>query len=219
MVPALPAEPEILDVGCGPGRQALALLRVTGGRVTAVDVAPGFLADLSRRARAAGVADRVTTRCQSLDALDLPDAAFDLVWSEGALYSVGFDRALRALHRLLRAGACLVATELTWLTDDPPPEARRFWSEAYPAIRTREANRQAIAAAGYTPLADFALPESDWWDGYYAELEPRIAALRGRCAGESAAQAALDAAQREIDLFRSCEGAYGYVFFAMRRAR
>lgn len=219
MLAGLPNEPEILDVGCGPGRQTLALLRATGGRVTAVDIAPAFLAALTRRARAAGVADRVTTRCQSLDALDLPDAAFDLVWAEGALYSVGFDRALAALRRLLRPGACLVATELAWLVEDPPQEARAFWREVYPAMRTREANRSAIAEAGYAPVTDFALPESDWWDGYYAELEPRIAALRARCAGDVATQAVLDGAQREIDLLRACPGAYGYVFFVMRRAR
>jgi ubiquinone/menaquinone biosynthesis C-methylase UbiE len=218
LVPDLPAQPEILDLGCGPGRQTLVLAQATGGRITAVDVAPAFLAELTQRAQAAGVADRVTTRCQSLDALDLPDAAFDLLWSEGALYSVGFDRALRALRRLLRPGASLAATELTWLSEDPPTTARRFWSEAYPAMRTREANRRAIEDAGYALETDFTLPDSDWWSGYYAELEPRIAPLRARCAGDAAAQAAFDAAQREIDLFRACSSAYGYVFFVMRRA-
>ncbi len=219
LVSGLPAKPEILDVGWGPGRQTLALAKATGGRVTAVDVAPAFLSELARRARAAGVADRVTTRCQSLDALDLPDAAFDLVWSEGALYSVGFDAALRALHRLLRPGASLVASELSWLAEDPPQEARAFWREAYPPMRTREANRRAIEAAGYALQGDFELPAADWWSGYYAELEPRIAALRARHIGSDAARAVLDAAQREIDLFRAGAGAYGYVFFLMRRAR
>jgi SAM-dependent methyltransferase len=217
-VPDLPARPEILDVGCGPGRQTLALARATGGRVTAVDVAPPFLEDLVARARAAGLASRVVTRCQSLDALELPEASFDLAWSEGALYTVGVPKALRALRPLLRPRGALCATELCWLVDDPPEPARSFWREAYPQMVTREAVRGAAQAAGYAPLHDFPLPDSDWWDGYYALLEPRIAALRARCAGDATARAALDAAQREIDVLRACPGAYGYVFFVLRRA-
>jgi SAM-dependent methyltransferase len=216
LVPDLAARPAILDLGCGPGRQTLALARATGGRVTAVDLEPAFLCELERRALAAGLASRIATRRASLDALDLPDASFDLAWSEGALYAVGFERALRSVRRLLRPGAGLAATELTWLVDDPPEAARKFWHEAYPAMGTRAQNARAIESAGYTPLADFALPDADWWHGYYAELEPRIARLRSQVSGAAAARAALDAAQREIDLRREHPDAYGYVFYVAR---
>jgi SAM-dependent methyltransferase len=216
LVPDLPPEPAILDVGCGPGRQTLALARATRGHVTGVDLAQPFLDELAQRARAAGLGDRVATRRESMLEITLPDARFDLVWSEGALYSAGFARALRALRRLLVPRGALAATELSWLVDDPPEPTRAFWQAAYPALATREANRAAIAAAGYAPIADFALPASDWWDGYYAELEPRIARLRARCAGDAAALAALDGAQAEIDLLRDHPDAYGYVFYVMR---
>jgi len=218
LVPDLPTAPDVLDVGCGPGRQTLALARATGGRVTAVDLAPAFLEEVERRARAAGLDGRITTRRESLDALALPDAAFDLVWSEGALYTVGFEKALRALRRLARPGGALAATELTWLVEDPPAAARAFWREAYPPMTTREGNRRALAAAGYAPLADFTLPDADWWQGYYAELEPRIASLRARIAGNPAASASLDASQREIALRRAFPDAYGYIFYVARRA-
>ena len=218
LVPGLPAAPDVLDVGCGPGRQTLALAQATGGRVTAVDLAPAFLAEVEERARGAGLASRITTRCESLDAVALRDTSFDLVWSEGALYTVGFETALRALRRLLRPGGALAATELTWLRDDPPAAARDFWREAYPPMTTREGNHRALEAAGYAPLADFALPDADWWQGYYAELEPRIARLRAQVAGEPAACAALDASQREIDLRRHYPDAYGYVFYVALRA-
>ena len=217
LVPGLRGEPAILDLGCGLGRQTLALARATRGRVTAVDISPGFLAGLARRARDAGLAERIATCCGSLDALRLPDASFDLAWSEGALYTVGFETGLRVAHRLLRPGGALAATELCWLEDDPPEAARAFWREAYPAMSSREARRRAIGAAGFTLQGDFVLPESDWWVGYYAQLEPRIAALRAH-AGDRAARAALDTAQREIDLFRAHSGAYGYVFFVARRS-
>jgi len=217
LVQGLPARPAILDLGCGPGRQTLALARATGGRVTAVDLEPAFLRELLRRARAVGLADRIATRRASLDALELPDASYDLAWSEGALYTVGFEHALRKVRRLLRPGAVLAATELTWLVDDPPEAAREFWHEAYPAMASRAQNLRAIESAGYAPLADFVLPDSDWCHGYYAELEPRIARLRAELVGDAAARAALDAAQREIDLRRQHPDAFGYVFSVMRR--
>jgi SAM-dependent methyltransferase len=217
-VPYLPPAPRILDVGCGPGRQTLALARATGGHVTGVDTEPSFLAQLEARAAAAGLADRVTTRCESMGALALPDGSFDLLWSEGALYTVGFERALSALRRLLRPGGTLAATELCWLTGAPPEPARAFWRAAYPALASVAANREMLASAGYVALSDFTLPDADWWTGYYGQLEPRIAALRTRCAGDAAAQAVLDGAQAEIDLKRAHPDAYGYVFFVARRA-
>src|SRR5690606_41738590 len=38
MLPALPDRPEIADLGCGQGASAFDLLRLTNGRVTAVDL-------------------------------------------------------------------------------------------------------------------------------------------------------------------------------------
>jgi SAM-dependent methyltransferase len=175
LVPRLPGSPEILDLGCGPGRQTLALARATGGRVTAVDTAPGFLAELARRASEAGLAGRIVPRRESIDALTLPDACFDLVWAEGALYTVGFETALRAVRRLLRPRGALAATELCWLTEAPPAAARDFWGAAYPEMARREDRRRSLATAGYAPVADFALPASDWWR---ASLRVRLRLLR-----------------------------------------
>jgi SAM-dependent methyltransferase len=218
LVPYLPPAPRILDLGCGPGRQTLALARATDGHVTAVDTQPAFLAQLEAGAAEAGLAERITTRCESMDALALPDASFDLLWSEGALYSVGFERGLAALRRLLRPGGALAATELCWLVENPPAAARAFWQQAYPQLARREANRAVLEHAGYRVLADFVLPESDWWDGYYTELERRIAALRARRESDVDALTALTHAQDEIDLKRAHPDAYGYVFFVARRA-
>ncbi len=59
-----------LDVGCGAGYNAVALAQLVGenGRVIAADIQPPLLRMVERRARRAGVADRVETLlCQPDD--------------------------------------------------------------------------------------------------------------------------------------------------------
>ncbi len=87
---SLPEAPRILDVGCGPGMQTLVLARETGGHVTAVDRHQPFLDELNRRGARDGLTDRITAVNASMSALDFPDGGFDLIWSEGAIYIMGF---------------------------------------------------------------------------------------------------------------------------------
>jgi len=58
----------VLEIGCGTGIEAAALAR-TGVRVTAIDIAPGMLAQAEARRRAEGVSARVTLH--QLGAADL----------------------------------------------------------------------------------------------------------------------------------------------------
>ncbi|HEX8991856.1 MAG TPA: class I SAM-dependent methyltransferase [Anaerolineales bacterium] len=46
----LPTVPSILDIGCGPGAQTIALARHSQARITAVDRHQPFLDELARRA-------------------------------------------------------------------------------------------------------------------------------------------------------------------------
>ena len=67
----------------------------------------------------------------------------------------------------------------------------------------------------YLKAGSFALPDSDWEDGYYAELSRRLPALRAKYA-QPDARAVLDAEQEEIAVFRERAGSFGYVFYALR---
>src|SRR5262249_11799155 len=83
---------------------------------------------VSRRARSAGRtrwtdgSDYHGQRA-SMSALDFPDASFDLIWSEGAIYVMGFAEGLRAWKRLLKPHGAIAVTELSWLGPDIPEEA------------------------------------------------------------------------------------------------
>jgi trans-aconitate methyltransferase len=215
MIPDLPAVPRILDIGCGPGAQTVALAQAGAGVITAVDTHQPFLDDLARRAAQAGVADRIRPLNASMFDLDFAEP-FDLIWSEGAIYIIGFETGLRQWRSLLQPGGYTAVTELSWLKADPPAEALAFWQEAYPGMGSIATNLARATAAGYRVLDHFALPESAWWDNYYHPMAARIAALRQQYRGNDAAQRSLDGEEAEIELYRRYSAWYGYVFYILQ---
>lgn len=212
MLPNLPAKLRILDIGCGPGAQTITLAQATQAEITAVDTHQPFLDDLIHRAEQAGVAERIHTIQASMFELKFDDP-FDLIWSEGAVYIMGFERGLREWRHLLKPGGYLAVTEISWLMPEPPEAPRRFWQEDYPGMGTVDENLKRMASAGYQEIGHFTLPESDWWDNYYNHISARVAALREQCRNDAGAQQHLDNEQTEIDLYRQFSDWYGYVFY------
>ena len=170
-----------------------------------------------RRAQAAGLARYILPVRGSMDALPFQPHSFDVIWSEGSIYVMGFERGLRAWQPLLRRGGHVVVSELSWLVDDPPAPARAFWNEAYPAMRSIADNRATIERCGYDRVADFVLPTSAWLTGYYEPLMRRMDVFALQHAGDEAAAKFVAGERREIDLFHAHGDSYGYVFYAMRR--
>jgi ubiquinone/menaquinone biosynthesis C-methylase UbiE len=217
MVHGLPPRPRILDIGCGPGAQTIDLARATGGEIVALDNRQRFLDEMLARAEKAGVSSQINSVCGSMFEMDFPDASFDLIWSEGAIYIMGFAAGLSACRRFLKPGGSTVVSELTWLVDNPPAAARDRWAQEYPAMQSIGGNLKIAADAGYEHIKTFVLPAADWWVNYYGPGEERLIEVRARHAGESETIAMLDDIRREYDLFRAHSDAYGYVFYAMRK--
>ncbi|MFJ6248586.1 MULTISPECIES: GNAT family N-acetyltransferase [unclassified Streptomyces] len=215
----LPARPRVLDLGCGPGRSALLLAAEAGAEVTAVDTHEPFLAELRESAAARGLdgadpgSGSVRALRADMRALPFPDGSFDLVWAEGSVFVLGFDRALAEWRRLLAPGGTLVLTECVWTTGEPGPAARAFWEEHYP-LRTVTGNAAAAVAAGYHVLASLTQPEGDW-DEYYGPLAARAGAADTSVPGMAEAVAG---ARAEIALRREHGSDYGYAGFVLRPA-
>ena len=115
----------------------------------------------------------------------------------------------------IRDGGFAVVSELSWLSDCPPDDARAFFASAYPDMRGVAENRAIAEAAGYQVLATETLPRDAWVTGYYAVLEPRARALADH--PDAAVRAMAEETLREIEVFERSGDAYGYVLYLLRR--
>jgi SAM-dependent methyltransferase len=217
-IPHPPARPRILDLGCGPGQQTLTLAQHTDGHLTALDDHPPFLARLQRRAEELGLGERITARLGDMTALDLPEHSYDMIWSEGAIYIIGFERGLKAWGRFLKPGGFLMASEAVWLRPDADEELRAYWRREYPAMTDVPGCLDIIRACGYEALGHFTLPVSVWWDSYYTPMGRCLAGLKEKYRADEEALEVLRALERdEISLFRKTSDFWGYEYFMCRK--
>lgn len=207
----------IADIGCGTGGQTMVLARNTPGQITGLDLFPGFIDIFNRNAKHLGLHERVGGIVGSMDSLPFEKNSLDLIWSEGAIYNIGFERGLNEWRKYLKTGGYIAVTESSWFTDERPGEIHDFWMDAYPEIDTIPNQVASIHKAGYLPVASFILPENCWTEHYFT---PKIAAkdifLR-KYAGNKTAEEFARLQSVEEELYGKYKDFYGYTFFIAKK--
>ena len=216
LVPDLGPEARVLDVGCGTGPHTLLLAQQLPARIVAVDNHAPYVDALNQRARDLGIADRLDVRVGDMRHLDVEPGSFNLIWSEGAIYLMGFEAGLREWHRLLAPGGHIAVTEVCWTKPDPPRDCAKFWAQEYPAMRDVGTLLGVIEECGLNIVGHFTLPPSAWWDDFYRPLQGNVIRFRERHRHEPDAQTVADQVQREIDIWQTYSEFYSYEFFVMR---
>jgi ubiquinone/menaquinone biosynthesis C-methylase UbiE len=150
-------------------------------------------------------------------ALPFGDAGFDFLWSEGAIYIVGFEAGLRQWRRLLLPGGVVAVTELSWLRPKAPQDAVEFWAAEYPAMQSIDENLETLEGAGYRILGHFILPQSDWWSGYYGPLQENARRFEEKYRGDETAAEVLSMERQEMAIYSRHADSYGYVFYIAAR--
>ncbi len=216
-IPVKSESPLILDIGCGQGMQTIELARLSKGKIIAVDIHQGFLDLLMNQAQSEGLADSIIPQNISMLNMNFKQEIFDIIWSEGALYIMGFEKGMKCCHKLLKPGGCLAVSELVFLDPEPPHQVVERLQQEYSAIATVEVKLQQIEQAGFNIIDHFTLPESAWLENYYLPMEDEIPRLRNKYQDNQLALSVLDEFSAEADFYKQNSSYFGYQFFIMQK--
>lgn len=212
------AELKIADIGCGTGASTLLLAQLLrNSHITAVDFLQDFLDVLNKEAESAGVADRISTLTSSMDDLPFADEELDLIWSEGAIYNIGFEKGVKDWRRFLKTNGILVASEITWITESRPAEIQTHWDGEYPEINVSSGKIRVLENHGYSPIGYFVLPEHCWLEQYYRPMQSRFDDFLSRNANSEEARAIVAAERHEIELYERNKAHVSYGVYIAKK--
>ena len=205
---------QIADIGCGTGAQTITLARNTNSKIMAIDIFPQFLDKLDKEAHKRHL--NIETVKGSMEDLPFEEESLDIMWSEGAIYFMGFEKGIKEWRKFLKPGGYVVASDITWFTETRPQEINDHW-ESEVDIKTVAQKIGAIEKSGYSPIAYFKLPDYCWMEKFYKPLEDRIPAFLEKHNNSKLAREIIKNERIEIDLYQKYKDYYGYGFYIARK--
>jgi len=212
-IDGLTEKSKIADIGCGTGGQTIVLAQNTNCEIIGVELWENFVNQFNKNAKDKKLNNRVKGIVGDMANLQFQEEELDLIWSEGAIYNIGFERGLNEWRKFLKKGGYIAVTENTWFTEERPAEIQEFWDKAYPEIDTIPNKLAQMQKAGYLPVATFVVPETCWTDYYYAQVPQMQDAFMKKYRGNKAAEEVLESEKYEVELYRKYKEYYGYVFY------
>lgn len=215
----LPADEllKIADIGCGTGASTITLAQNTHSHITAVDIFSDFLHELDIRAEKLGLSSKISTLEKSMDQLPFGDEEFDIIWSEGGIYNIGFEHGLRLWKPFLKKDGYLAVSEITWIDLKRPKEIQDFWDREYPGIDTAGAKINLLEKHGFVLEGYFKLAEESWIKNYYQPLEKKLESFLNRHHKSDMAVNVAEETRAEIDLYHTYKKYYSYGFYVAKK--
>ncbi|MFC1911276.1 class I SAM-dependent methyltransferase [Chloroflexota bacterium] len=195
MLPKLD-KPRILDVGCGSGVPTMELARLGGGEVIGIDIDRSALDKLTKKIREAGLSDRVRAVNCSIPDMAFPDESFDIIWSEGSIFVIGFKRGLHEWKRFLKPGGFMVIHDEKGNVEE---------------------KSEQISQCGYKLLNYFILSEETWSTEYFAPLEKLMAESQESYADDPHTLEEYNQARRELEMFKRDPERNNSVYFVIQK--
>lgn len=207
----------IADIGCGTGGQTMVLAQNAPGHITGIDLFPRFIDLFNVNATKLHLKQKVKGRVESMDKLTFQEEELDLIWSEGAIYNIGFEHGLKEWHKFLKPGGYIAVSEISWFTEQRPTELNEFWQDAYAEIDTISNKVEVMQKAGYIPVASFVLPKSCWTKNFYVPQVAAQEAFLKKYAGDKAVEEFIENQRHEEQLYEKYHQYYGYVFYVGKK--
>jgi ubiquinone/menaquinone biosynthesis C-methylase UbiE len=189
-------KPRILDIGCGSGVPTIELAKLSGGEVTGIDIDQSCIDEFNRKIKEEELSNRVKAINLSLFEMKFPDETFNVVWSEGVIGTIEFERSLKEWRRLLKHNGYLVIHYQTSLVADALPR---------------------IPQHGYSLTDTVQLPADAWWTEFYKPLEEKMDALLHKYRNSSDALKLLKQLQSEMDMVKKNPRNFRAAFYIMKK--
>ena len=203
----------VADLGCGTGGQTMVLAQNIAGNIAGVDICRDFINVFNYNAKKLNLEERVHGIVGSIEKLSFPKEDFDLIWSEGVIDAIGFEKGVTYWNGFLKKNGYITVTSPSWLTAERPAEIEKFWADAVHGIGTVADNISTMHKAGYEFVASFVLPEKCWTDNYFIPRDAAEKALLEKYAGNETVISYVEEEKYEVELYSKYKQYYGYVFY------
>jgi SAM-dependent methyltransferase len=216
-IPAFDGGTKVADLACGTGGQTITLAQNIAGNIVGVDQIPSFIDILGDKAKKLNMGDRVSGIVGDITNLPFGKEEFDLIWSEGVIDSIGFEKGLTYWNGFLKKGGYVAVTCPSWLTVEHSTEVQKFWTDAGSGLDTIGDNIDAMQKSGYSFVAAFTLPEECWTDNYFIPRGVAEKTFMERHPGNKTVEEYMESSKREVELYSKYKQHYGYVFILVKR--
>ena len=188
--------PRILDIGCGSGVPTFELANLSDGKIIGIDIEQPLLNIVNELVEKRGLSSRIKIINCSLFNINFPNDYFDILWSEGSINIIGFERGLKEWKRLLKQEGYLVIHD----------ESKDLQNKI-----------DQISKLGYKLIEYFQLPKDAWWLEYYGHMENKLKNLYKNDETHQSLLKVIKRCEIEIKDYKRSPDNFNSAFFVLKK--